>query len=324
LVLEKHEEAARDFLDTLPEAQRARAQLVAGDVAAIDIGLAGPELRPLAAQVTQLFHAAEINYLGVERPEVRRVNVEGTANILAFAAECPRLTRLVYCSTALVSGDRVGVVMEDELDEGQSFHDAYEESKFEAEALVQSWIPRLPITVARPSIIVGDSRTGEADRLEGPYYAIVLHLLSPRGLRLPLPGRGTAPLNMVPVDFVAAALVALSESEEALHKTFHLTDPNPLSTRRVFELVAQTAGKKPPLGRIPARLTSLLLRTPGLERLMRGPRQALEQFNHFAIYNCRNTVRVLGAQGIDCPPIESYVGALTAYASRALEERRAK
>jgi nucleoside-diphosphate-sugar epimerase len=317
---EKHGQQAAEFISTLPSPERVR--VVPGDVAAIDLGLAGKEVEQLASDITHIFHLAEISYHGIERPEVKRVNVDGTQNLLAFARECKKLERILYYSTAFVSGDRVGVVMEDELNEGQGFRDAIEETKFQAEVLVQRASTQLPITVVRPSIVVGDSKTGEIDRLVGPYYAVVLHLLSPKELRLPLFGSGYTPLNMVPVDFVAKAIYALSQAPEAVGKTFHLNDPNPLSARRVFELVAKTTGKKPPLGKIPARLTQFLMRAPGLEKLLRAPRQAIESFNHFAIYNCRNTMSLLGPKGIDCPSFESYVEPLVAYVDKTLEERR--
>lgn len=320
LVLPKHEPQATEFLQTLPETSRT--SLLSGDVAAVDLGLSGQEIQALAQEVTHIYHLAEINYHGIERPEVKRVNVDGTVNVLAFAKECKHLQRLIYVSTAFVSGDRVGVVMEDELEEGQGFRDAIEETKFQAEVLVQNAKGRLPITVLRPSIVVGDSRTGEIDRLVGPYYTVILHLLSPKELRLPLPGSGYTPLNMVPLDFVAKATYALAVDPNAVGKTFHLTDPNPLSTKRVIELVAKTAGKKPPLGRIPAGLTKFLMRAPGLEKLLRAPRQALESFNHFAIYNCRNAMSLLSPKGIECPPFESYVEPLVAYVGKTLEERR--
>jgi thioester reductase-like protein len=304
----------------LPQELQSRTRLQLGDVSAIDLGLAGPELQPLAASVTHLFHLAENNDPNTPPATLRRENLEGTANVLSFAAECPNLQRVVYLSSAFVSGDRAGVVMEDELDEGQSFHNAYEESKFEAEALVQSWSNRIPITVVRPSLLVGDSLSGEADGLAGPFYAVAARIISPKALRLPLPGSGHAPLNLVPVDFVAEALAALAYAETAKGQTFHLTDPNPLSTKRVFDLVAQLSGKKPPLGRIPLPLTRLLMKTPGMERLLRAPRQAVEQLNHFALYHCRNTRETLRPLGIECPEFESYAPVLVQYAAQQLAE----
>src|SRR5689334_13384248 len=107
LVLPKHEQQAQDFLQSLPERERTR--LFLGDVAAIDLGLSGQEIQGLAQEVTHLYHLAEISYHGVERPEVKRVNIDGTANILTFARECKRLQRMIHYSTAFVSGDRVGV-----------------------------------------------------------------------------------------------------------------------------------------------------------------------------------------------------------------------
>ena len=90
-----------------------------------------------------------------------------------------------------MSGSRAGVVLEEELDDGQRFHNVYEETKFRAERLVQDAARTLPVTILRPGVIVGDSRTGEIDKFDGPYYLIVLIVASPLDVHLPLPGRGT-------------------------------------------------------------------------------------------------------------------------------------
>src|SRR6202012_1406752 len=138
--------------------------------------------------------------------------------------------------TAQVSGQRSGVILEEELDTGQRFRNFYEETKFRAERMVRDAGRRLPVTVLRPGIIVGDSRTGEIDKVDGPYYLLVLIVSSPIAVDLPLPGRGSAPLNLVPVDFVVAAAVALPRDPRAAGGTFHLTDPAPFAARTVYEL----------------------------------------------------------------------------------------
>ncbi len=181
---------------------------------------------------------------------------------------------------------------------------------------------RLPVTVLRPSIIVGDSVSGEIDSFDGPYYLVVLIVASPLDLHLPLPGRGNAPLNLVPIDFVVEAAVRLCRDRRAEGGTFHLTDPSPLSARTVYELVAQRAERKAPRGIIPARLARALLRAPGIERLARAPRAILESFHHQAVYNCRHTLDLLDGSGIRCPPFDAYVDHLVRYVKEVYAAKR--
>ena len=168
----------------------------------MDLGLAGAEYKALAAEVTAIHHTAAVYYLGAKRELVERVNVDGTRTMLELAADCTRLRRFVHWSTAQVSGARSGVILEEELDCGQRFRNVYEETKFRAERMVRDAARRLPVTILRPGIIVGDSKTGEIDKFDGPYYLLVLIVSSPIDVHLPLPGRGSAPLNLVPIDFV--------------------------------------------------------------------------------------------------------------------------
>src|SRR5690606_22763927 len=121
-------------------------------------------------------------------------NVGGTREIIEFAGECKELRRLCHWSTAAVSGKRPGVIVEDELDAGHGFHNAYERSRFEAEKLARQAQRRLPLTIFRPGVIVGDSRTGEVDPIKGsirgPYSLMVLIASNQTQVGLPLPGRG--------------------------------------------------------------------------------------------------------------------------------------
>ena len=188
----------------------------------------------------------------------------GTRTVLDLARDAGRLERVVHWSTAMVSGDRRGTFYEEDLEAGQKFHNAYERTKFEAEKLVRAAMRRCRSRCVRPAIIVGDSRTGEIDKLDGPYYLMVLIATNASGLRLPLLGRGDAPLHLVPIDYVIDAAWHVARSDDAAGKTFHLVDPAPLSARAVFEGVAEHAKTEKPRGHIPRPLARAVLRTPGL------------------------------------------------------------
>jgi thioester reductase-like protein len=319
LVQPKNAAAAREDLGALGAE---RAEIVEGDVEQMHLGLSGAEWKSLAREVTDVWHLAARTRLGPQRGELRRVNVEGTRNVLELARSAQRLARLNHFSTAYVCGDRVGVILEDELAMGQRFHNPYEETKYQAELLVRRAQSELPATILRPSIVVGDSRTGEIDRFEGPYALAILLVASPLAVPLPLPGDAVAPLNVVPVDYVVEAAVSIGANPAAAGKTVHLVDPAPLSARRVYEMIAARAGKKLPTVSVPARAFQALLQLPLLERLSRVHRPAIEYVNHLAIYNCRNLLELLEGTGIQCPPIASYLDRLIEFVQGTFARRR--
>ena len=293
-------------------ADPSRIQLLSGDVVAMDLGLSGTEYLQLVENVTDIYHIASIWFLGVDRQTIREVNVQGARNVIDAAAEMKHLRRLNHFSTAFVAGDRTGVIMEDELEEQQSFRNAYEETKYEAERLMREAMHLLPISVFRPAIIVGDSVTGEIDKMAGPYYIMNAIVLMPSNVPILMPGKGDKPLNLVPIDFVCNAMHAISLRDDAAGQTFHLCDPNPLSARKVFQSVAEHAGRAAPVGRFPYRLTKLIMKFPYLEKVTRNPRQFMDDFNHLTIYNCINTMAALGGLNT-CPPFPSYAGILVDY-----------
>ena len=325
VVRSKFVEEARAAVDELVAEQRKRVRLVEGDAAAIDLGLSGAEFKSLAREVTRIHHCAQVTYLGVDRKTAEHVNVGGAREAIELAASCEKLECLVYHSTAHVSGDRRGTVLEQELEGGQSFRSVVEETKARAEKVMRGAMGRLPIAVTRPATIVGDSATGEVDRFDGPYLLILLVVTSPPDLALPLPGRGDEPLNLVPIDWVARASVAIGRDPRARGKTFHLVDPQPLTARRVFELVARAGGRRGPRGSIPANLAKALLRAPGLDRIAKSPRAFLETLTTPVTYDARNTDELLASLGVSpCPPLESYVERLVEYVQERVRQRRAE
>lgn len=288
-------------------------EILTGDIVDMHLGLSGGEYQKLCDEVTDIFHLAAISYLGVPKETAWRVNVDGTRNVLELATDCRKLRRFNHFSTCYVSGDRVGVIAEDELERGQTFRNVYEETKYHAERLVKRAAAHLPVTIYRPSSVVGDSRTGEIDRFEGPYYLGILLVMSPLVMPLPLPGNGVAPLNVVPVDFLVKAVWSISRDPRAVGRTLHLVDPNPMSARRVYELIAEKSHKKLPKFTLSARAADVMLRLPWLEKLARPHRAAITYVNHLAIYNCYNTLELLDGTGIRCPPLATYLDKLVAF-----------
>lgn len=313
--------AAEAHRASLAPSEQARLTLLDGDAAHLDLGLSGREVRELAERVDRFHHAAQVSYLGADPKEAEALNVGGTREALAVARALPRLRAFVHHGTAFVSGDRTGLVREDELHRDQRFRNAVEETKARAEKLVRDASAHVPTVILRPSLVVGDSATGEVDRLDGPYLLVLLLLSSPVELAIPLPGRGRAPLHIVPVDYVVRAARLLGLNPDAVGKTFHLVDRAPLTAREVFELVAKVGGRRSPRGFIPANVTRALLHTPGLDRFVKSPRAFFDQLVTEVQYDTRAVDAVLG-HTVSCPPFASYVDSLVTYVRTRVEEER--
>jgi len=311
LAPEPHAADAERFLAGLPD--RAHAEVLVGDVCDMDLGLSSAEYRALSRDLTWIHHLAGVYFMGTDDDTAHRVNVVGTRTVIDLARDAGRLERVVHWSTAMVSGDRRGTFYEEDLEAGQKFHNAYERTKHEAERLVRAAMRQLPITVVRPSIIVGDSRTGEIDKLDGPYYLMVVIATNESRVRLPLLGRSDAPLHLVPIDYVIEAAWHIARGETAAGKTFHLVDPAPLPARAVFEAVAEHANTEKPRGHIPRPLARAVLRTPGLARLGRGPLAFVDVLDHAVHYDQSNTAQALAGTRVRCPPLADYLPVLVRY-----------
>lgn len=307
------------------ERQR-RVRITGGDISKMDLGLSGLEIEALR-DVTQIFHLAAVQKVDAPADVLEAANVTGVRNMLTFARELPSLQRFVHFSTCLVSGDREGVITEDELDAGQRFHTFYEETKLRGEKLARAAMKDLPVTIVRPSIVVGSSETGEIDRFDGVYAIAILVVASPVSVPLPLPGPGTAPLNLVPVDFVTKAVARLAVDPRASGGTFHIVDPNPLSARHVYDLIAQRAGKRVPK-KVPfswgltSSLAARIMKLPGIERLSRHQLPQLSSFDRFVVYNCAGTLSLLDGTGISCPRFDTYVDKLMGFVTESMKRER--
>jgi thioester reductase-like protein len=275
---------------------------VAGDIEKPGLGLA-PDV---AQDITTVVHCAASVSFDLSLEDSRRVNVEGTRNVVDFARRCPGLERLSYISTAYVAGEPRRLFQEDELDVGQRFRNPYERSKFEAERLVRLRGAGLPLQILRPSIVVGDSRTGRTSSfnvLYGPLKAFA------RGAIPAIPARRSSPVDIVPVDYVADRTVELAE--DGPDGTFHLVaGRNATTVGRLLELASTEFGRKPPAVLPPAAYRRLL--HPWLRRKYAGLRRMEVYFPYFAM-RVRFDDRRLGP----APPVEGYFHRLVEFAERA-------
>lgn len=307
LVQEKFVGVARDAVEKMAADHphtKDRLELVVGDITAPGLGMAHAEADALHKRLTGCYHLAAVYDLAVRRELAMRINVEGTRNVLDFLEESPKLERFDYVSTAYVSGTAVGVFRETDLDVGQRFKNHYEETKFLAEVAVKE--RSLPTAVYRPGIVVGDSKTGVTAKFDGPYFSLnaMRHLPSP-GIFMKV-GSGNATVNLVPVDFVLEAIARLSTWKGAVGKTYHLTDPVPLSAFEIEELFAKALGKSFVYVPVPLPIAKLLFSPPPVEKLFDMPSQTLDYFDHACRFDCAVATADLARFGVSCPPFVEY------------------
>ena len=285
-----------------------RIELVVGDIGERRLGLDDGEYRRLADSVSVVHHLAAIYDLSVPLELAQRVNVDGTGNVLDFCRACKDLTGLQYVSTAYVAGQRTGVVYEHELIFGQPFKNHYESTKYQAEVWVRELADVVPSTIYRPAIVVGDSRTGETQKFDGPYYILRTISRSVR-TRTPIPqfGRAGAPFNVVPVDFVVDAIAALSTDETANGETLHLVDPDPLTAKELTQILSREyAGKEPKL-RLPSRPVAESLRFKAVREMFEGaPRESIVYLNHPVRFDTRRAQELLGRHDLRVPRFPEY------------------
>ncbi|HEY1357818.1 MAG TPA: SDR family oxidoreductase [Thermoleophilaceae bacterium] len=290
-------------------------EVLEGDITEQRLGLSDSDWDRLAAELTTVFHLAAVYDLAVPAEIAQRVNVDGTGNVLELCVACEKLERLNYVSTAYVAGARSGVVYEHELSLGQRFKNHYESTKFQAEVWVREEMNRVPTTIYRPAIVVGDSRTGETQKFDGPYFMLRVVSVSERH-NIPLAqfGRAEAPFNVVPVDFVVDALVAAGSEPEAVNQTLHLVDPEPVTAVELLRILASEYGGAAPSYRIPASLVANMLRFGAVRRVFGGaPRESIVYLNHPVRFDTRRTREVLARAGLSVPRFEDYAPAMVRY-----------
>ena len=184
---------------------------------------------------------------------------------------------------------------------------------------------RLPIAILRQATLVGDSRTGEVDRLDhGPYLLVLLVVTTPPDLALPLPGLGNEAAEPRPRRLGRIrASVAIGRDPRAPGGTYHVVDRRPLSARRAFDLMARSVGRRGLVGGMPTNLAKVLLRTPGLDRIAKSPRAFLDTLTTSVSYESTHADGILESLGVEeCPPLEAYVDKMIEVVQKRAQRRR--
>jgi thioester reductase-like protein len=302
-----------------------RVVAVRGDVTEPSLGMAPRRRAELAEVVGEIVHSAASVSFSLPLAESRAINVDGTRQILRLAELTARrgdgLRRLSYVSTAYVAGDRRGSFGEDDLDVGQRFRNPYEQSKFEAERIVRAHTHKLPIQVFRPSIVVGEADSGWTPAFNVIYWP--LRAFS-RGTYSALPARVSAPVDVVPVSYVADAIFELSGRDARSGETYNLAAGDRASTvGELLEMSAAYFGRRAPMA-IPAATYRRVVHPVLVRRAEPKRRKALRNsevfFPYFAMrvsYDTWLAQRRLGPAGIEVPRLPDYFGRLMDYAVAA-------
>lgn len=301
-----------------------RIQVVRGDITLDRLGLARSVYNRLAKDVTQIIHSAATVQFQLPLECARKVNLEGTRNVMALAKlaqDKGKLEGVAYVSTAYVCGNREGRILEDELDCRQEFGNTYEQTKFESEKYVQGLMSELPITVFRPSIIVGDSATGETTAFNVLYLPLKLIY---RGIITTLPGSYCTPLDVVPVDFVSDAINhVFLKNNNGTGKVYHITagENNATTTGEVVELAVDffnqisSNGRIPQVKFVPAELCHKVM--PVVRSHTRRALQAMEPYEPYLsgerVFNDTNTSTELKGTSIAPPQFRTYYQTILRY-----------
>jgi thioester reductase-like protein len=299
-----------------------RAVAVAGDLTKPRLGLAERH-DELAARVGSVIHSAASVAFDLPLAHARAINVDGTRRVLEFADAVPDLERVAYVSTAYVAGDRSGIVFEDDREAGP-FRNSYERSKHEAEAEVRD--SDLPWTIMRPSIVVGESTTGWTAAFNVLYAPLRAFSV---GAYKVIPARRRAPVDVVPVDYVADAVVALAQHPDAARGTFHVTAGDRATS--VGEIMALTSGRfeHPNPRVIPPRAYRRWVHPLVMKRVAPSARRVLERsevyFPYFAMrlrFDDARARALLEPMGVVAPALPDYYERLIEFARHARWGRR--
>lgn len=284
--------------------------IVEGDITLPNLGITNDDLQTIQYETTNVFHLAAAYDLGVSKDLAFKVNLEGTKHVNDLVCSIKNLRRYNYVSTCYVAGNRTGVILETDLEHKAGFRNFYEETKYLAEIEVERLKSHLPVTIFRPSVVVGDSTSGETVKYDGIYYLINYLRKMPSILRLVNIGNPSVRLNLVPVDFVVESIAALSRDLRTIGKTVAIADPAPLTTTEIFDVIAKDLSGRRSEFQLPMRIAEWFLHT-GISPAITGlPHHGVPYFFLSQTYDTSLSHQFLSTHGITCPGFASYVGNL--------------
>ena len=314
---------------------KSRAIAVSGDLTAKKLGVGADELKALKGKIDGVYHLAAVYDLEADEESQVRINIDGTRNLVEFAKAIDA-KHVHHVSSIVAAGLYEGVFREDMFDEAEGLDHPYFMTKHESEKIVRKEC-KVPWTVYRPAMVVGDSTTGEMDKIDGPYYFFKLiqrmrQLLPPW---MPSMGLEGGRVNIVPVDFVVKALDHISHSKHAQNgKCFHLVDPVGYRVGDVLDILGKAAHAPKMnvfvnaalLGFIPKSVKKGLMALAPVRRVYTAvmkdlglPEDMLTFVNYPTRFDCRETLEALKGSGIACPNLNDYAWRLWDYWERHLD-----
>ncbi|MBX3636709.1 MAG: SDR family oxidoreductase [Rubrivivax sp.] len=314
---------------------KARAIPVAGDLTQKKLGVAADALKALKGRVDAVYHLAAVYDLSADEESQIRINVEGTRNLVEFA-KAVDAGHLHHVSSIAAAGLYEGVFREDMFDEAENFEHPYFMTKHESEKIVRREC-KVPWTVYRPAFVVGDSRTGEMDKIDGPYYFFKLiqrmrQILPPW---MPAVGVEGGRINIVPVDFVVACIDHISHAKADIRgRCFQLVDPQGYRVGDVLDIFGRAAHAPKMnlfvnaalLGFIPKSVKKGLMALAPVRRIRAAvmkdlglPEDILSFLNWPTRYDRRELDKLLQGSGIECPNLNDYAWRLWDYWERHLD-----
>lgn len=308
---------------------------VVGDLTQPMLGLDEETIDELTGKIDHFFHLAAIYDMEADDEAIRVANVEGTMHAVEFANRA-KVGCFDLASSIAVAGLYKGVWREDMFEEAEELNrHAYFSTKHESELIVREQL-EVPYRIYRPGIVVGNSETGEMDKVDGPYYffKLIQRLRATLPQWMPTVGIEGREINLVPVDFVADAIDYIAHLEGRDGEVFHLTDPNPLKAGQIINLFSRSAHAPQMSMRLdpqmldvvpPAVRGGLMMLSP-VQRVVDTvlsdlgiPRQVLVYVNYPTTFDCSNTLEALEGSGISVPPLATYADRLWDYWERNLD-----
>ncbi len=307
---------------------------VTGDLTKPFLGLSPGQRKELEGKIVHFFHLAAIYDLKADAETQEAVNTKGTGYAIRLA-ETLKAHRFHHVSSIAAAGLYPGTFTEDMFDEAIGLDNPYFRTKHDAEGLVRRKC-NIPWRIYRPGIVVGDSQTGEIDKIDGPYYFFKLIQKMRRALPawMPTIGLEGGRLNIVPVDYVVKAMDHIAHLPRHDGRCFHLTDPNPMRIGEVLNLFAEAAHAPQMSMRLDARIFSFipgaikqgLMMLPPVRRIYREvlkdlgmPPDVLKFINYPTKFDSRDTQKLLKKTGISVPRLDEYAWRLWDYWERHLD-----
>jgi NAD(P)-dependent dehydrogenase (short-subunit alcohol dehydrogenase family) len=305
---------------------------VIGDIAEPGLAMGGDDRSRLRGAT--LFHLAAVYDLTASADDTARANIDGTRNTVELA-NAIGAARLHHVSSIAVAGRFKGTFTEEMFAEGQDLDHPYFSTKYEAERIVRDEAT-IPWRVYRPGMVIGSSETGEADRIDGPYYAfkLIQTLRSEFPQWWPFIGPEGGPLNLVPVDFVACAMDHIAHQDGLDNRAFHLVDPSPLSLGDTLNTFCRAAHAPEFALRFDRRMTKMIPgdtlkvvgSVPAIQRVRRQvldrlgiPETALEYMDYPATFDATHAQAALEGSGIRVPRLPDYAWRVWDYWERHLD-----